>query len=158
MPVTSKAPMKNILDGLGEAAGDAISMHHLQVTSPGMLAAGVLEDWETVSRARTVIVDARSMILSETDAATLCRTATMGVRVVAVAPQPVDGFPPLMVLHESDFARVVVASIYALTPGRAAILISPKPTRDLLGLVRHAMRWRASWRDAEEGDFSTHPG
>ena len=150
--------MKNILDGLGEAAGDSISVHHLQMTSPGMLAAGVLEDWETVSRARTVIVDARTMTLSETDAATLCRTATMGVRVVAVAPQPVDGFPPLMVLHESDFARVVVASIYALTPGRAAILISPEPTRDLLGLVRHAMRWRASWRDAEEGDFSTHPG
>jgi len=149
--------MKNILDGLGEAGGDSISVHHVQVTSPGVLAASVLEDWETFSRARTVILDARSMTLSERDAAALCRTATMGVRVVAVAARPAGGFPPLMVLHESDFAPVVVASIYALTPQRAAILISPEPTSGLLGFVRHAMRWRASSRDAEEGDFSSHP-
>jgi len=149
--------MKNMLDGLGEAAGDSISVHHLQVTSPGVLATSVLENWETFSRAHTVIVDARTMTLSERDAAALYRTAAMGVRVVAVARKPVSGLPSLRVLHESDFARVVVASIYALTPERAAILISLEPTSGLLGLVRHAMRWRASWRDAEEGDFSAHP-
>ncbi|MCX5662408.1 MAG: hypothetical protein NTW19_22235 [Planctomycetota bacterium] len=159
MPQALDASMTSLLDALPEAAGDNIEVLHLQARGPGEAAEGISHAWDSLSLARVVIVDAARISLSRADAQALSRLATHGVRVVLASSTPLQGIAPLIALYEPCFARAVVASIYALPHEQAAVVISPEPHESpaLRGLALHALRWRASWQDAEEGDLSSRP-
>lgn len=159
MSQTLDASMISLLENLPEAAGDPIEVLHFQATGPGELAEGITHAWASFRKARVVIIDARALALNRADAQALARLATYGVRIVIAADEPVQGIPPLMAQYEPSFCRAVVASIYALPPQKAAVVISPAAPESpaLRGLALHALRWRASWQEPEEGDLSSRP-
>ncbi len=148
----------NPLAGLPEAQGDTIDVRIGSVPMPGDLAALFQHEQAGIHSARVVIIDAGSLSIGETEVAAIMRVVSMGVRVVLSSPHPIRGFPPLTVLHERDFNRAVVASLYGLPPHSKAVLISPLPEDSpvLKGLIRLALRWRSSEQDSL-GDFSSMP-
>ena len=149
----------DLLEQVVEAVDDPVVVRLARVLGPGGLAATLLANWPEVSRAKVLVVDAGRVSLGSEDVAALSRAAARGVRVVVAGAGGPLGFAPMLVLHEPDFHRAAVASIYALGSGQTAILLSPEPpgSPSLRGLVRHAMRWRASWREVEGGEFTSGP-
>ena len=148
----------DLLANVPGAARDPIQVRLAQAESPGDLAAIIRLEWQAFARAHVVVVDAGSLSLADGDAAALSRLASIGVRVVVAGGRPA-GFPPMLVLHEADFARAAVASLYALEPWQTAVLVSPEPpdSPGLGAVVAHALRWRAAWQDPEDGDFASRP-
>jgi len=138
---------------------DPIDARAGMLRGPGDVARAILQLGDGLYQFRSIVVDASDVTLSECDIASLVRAATFGIRVITVAPGPLMGFPPLMALHEPDFRQALIASLYCLQPGQKLLAftnLAPDSAR-LLGMVRHAMRWRASWREPEEGDFRANP-
>ena len=142
-----------------ETATDPIDARAAMIRCPGDVAKTLSKLGDRLHQLRSILVDASDITLSESDLASLTRGATLGIRVIMVAPRPVMGFPPLMVLHEPDFRQALIASLYSMQRGQKLLAftnMAPDSPR-LCGMVRHAMRWRASWREAEEGDFLANP-
>ena len=158
MESACSAERVNPLSDLLGSSEDPIGVWSAPVSGSGRLAAIILQAWDAFSRARTIVVDAGGLTLDASDVRALSRAATMGVRVVIAGSSGFLGFAPMMVLYEPDFARAAIASIYALGPAQSAILVSAAADAPkLTGIVRHAMRWRASFHDPENGDFTAHP-
>ncbi|HEX8524367.1 MAG TPA: hypothetical protein VF669_19080 [Tepidisphaeraceae bacterium] len=154
----SEVVLVDVLAQVPEAVEDRVEVRHVRAAEPGELAALIAGGWQQVSRARTVVVDAARIPLDRADVVALSRLATVGVRVVIARSTGGLGFAPLLVLHERDFARAAVASIYALGEGQTALLVTPDTDVSALrGLARHALRWRASWQEVEAGSFSSRP-
>jgi hypothetical protein len=142
-----------------ETATDPIDVRAAVIRHPGDVGRMLSIFGDGLCQFRSILVDAGDTRLSEGDIASLARAATLGIRIILAAPRPVIGFPPLMVLHESDFRQALIASIYAMQRGEKLLALSnmAPDSAILRGMVHHAMRWRASWREPEEGDFLANP-
>jgi hypothetical protein len=158
-PKEKLIPLVELTSGLSESAADAIRAAHAVIQFSGDLARVIDQHFSEISKSRTVLIDAGCLSFSEADRSAIVRLASMGVRIILVAPQPERGFAPMLVLHETEMARALVASLYTLSHGqKLVVMTAPSPDRNALrGLVRHALRWRASLQDPEEGDFSSSP-
>jgi len=148
---------ESLNEKFAETATDSIDVRAAGIRSSGDVGSTLAALADSLCHFRMILVDARDLTLSERDRASMIRAATIGVRVVVAATSPLSGFPPMLVLHENDFPRALVASIYNLPPAQSLFVLTPIPAGSIRGLVRHAMRWRASWRDPEEGDFRSNP-
>lgn len=158
LTVSQKISPSNLLAGLPSASQDRIAVVHYHIAETGELGE-IAENPDFFHSTRVIVVDTERLTLSEADVASLVQAAAIGIRVVLAGPKAPAGFPPLTVQYEPDFRRAVVGSIYGLQAWSTLAVISPLEMQSpiLRGLARHALSWRASWQEVENGDLSSHP-